>query len=208
VCAECRANPGPVPQVGVVLLGPFLRQIAWSQAPVLLGVCHSNATRPKEVLGFMFERCSQPGAPLRNRTVDLLLTMDHQTVPVSAAEALSRQNTSSRERRRAHVSTHWPHFAPQNAPHNDLHFIAVEDRLRRRAQIRSLLCLRNPPYGHPAHLQLHRAPAMMPALEDCPYAGPAGPPLCSPVAQSSKWIVYATANPSVVTTPTSLPACW
>ena len=36
------------------------------------------------------------GAPLRNRTVDLLLTMDHQTVPVSAAEALSRQNTSSR----------------------------------------------------------------------------------------------------------------
>ena len=30
------------------------------------------------------------GAPLRNRTVDLLLTMDRQTVPVSAAEALSR----------------------------------------------------------------------------------------------------------------------
>jgi hypothetical protein len=36
------------------------------------------------------------GAPLRNRTVDLLLTMDHQTVPVSAVEALSRQNASSR----------------------------------------------------------------------------------------------------------------
>ena len=36
------------------------------------------------------------GAPLRNRTVDLLLTMDHQTVPVSAAEALNRQNASSR----------------------------------------------------------------------------------------------------------------
>jgi hypothetical protein len=35
------------------------------------------------------------GAPLRNRTVDLLLTMDHQTVPVSATEALSRQNASS-----------------------------------------------------------------------------------------------------------------
>src|ERR1017187_681012 len=36
------------------------------------------------------------GAPLRNRTVDLLLTMDHQTVSVSAVEALSRQNASSR----------------------------------------------------------------------------------------------------------------
>jgi hypothetical protein len=36
------------------------------------------------------------GAPLRNRTVDLLLTMDHQTVPVSTVEASSRQNTSSR----------------------------------------------------------------------------------------------------------------
>ena len=54
---------------------------ATSQAPVLLRVCHSNATRPKEVLGFMFEKLLQPGAPLRNRTVDLLLTMDHQTVP-------------------------------------------------------------------------------------------------------------------------------
>jgi hypothetical protein len=36
------------------------------------------------------------GAPLRNRTVDLLLTMDHQKVPVSAAEAPSRENASSR----------------------------------------------------------------------------------------------------------------
>jgi hypothetical protein len=36
------------------------------------------------------------GAPLRNRTADLLLAMDHQTVPVSAAEALSRPNASSR----------------------------------------------------------------------------------------------------------------
>jgi hypothetical protein len=44
------------------------------------------------------------GDPLRNRTVDLLLTMDHQTVPVSAVEALSRQNASLRKRRRARIS--------------------------------------------------------------------------------------------------------
>jgi hypothetical protein len=36
------------------------------------------------------------GAPLRNRTVDLLLTMDHQTVPVSTVGGLNGQNASSR----------------------------------------------------------------------------------------------------------------
>jgi hypothetical protein len=36
------------------------------------------------------------GAPLRNRTVDLFLTMDHQQVSVIAAGALNRQNASSR----------------------------------------------------------------------------------------------------------------
>ena len=35
-----------------------IQQIAWSQAPVLSSVCHSNATRPKEVLGSMFEKRS------------------------------------------------------------------------------------------------------------------------------------------------------
>ena len=53
------------------------------------------------------------GAPLRNRTVDLLLTMDHQTVPVSAVEALSRQNASSPQRGRAQISPHRLRFAPQ-----------------------------------------------------------------------------------------------
>ena len=47
--------------------------------------------------------------------------MDHQTVAVSAAEALSRQNTSSRSRRRAQISPHGLRFAPQTAPRNDLH---------------------------------------------------------------------------------------
>jgi hypothetical protein len=56
------------------------------------------------------------GAPLRNRTVDLLLTMDHQTVPVSAVEALSRQDASSRQRRRAQISPYGLHFAPQMPP--------------------------------------------------------------------------------------------
>jgi hypothetical protein len=56
------------------------------------------------------------GASLRNRTVDLLLTMDHQRVPVSAAEALDRQNTSSRWRGRAQISPHWLLSAPKLPP--------------------------------------------------------------------------------------------
>ena len=76
------------------------------------------------------ETASDLGAPLRNRTVDLLLTMDHQKVPVSAVEALNRQNASSRWRRRAQISPHRLRFAPQNAPHNDLRFDSSWGRLR------------------------------------------------------------------------------
>jgi hypothetical protein len=54
--------------------------------------CHSGLIR-YQVL------CSNKphylGAPLRNRTVDLLLTMDHQSVPVTAAQALIRPNAGS-----------------------------------------------------------------------------------------------------------------
>ncbi len=37
--------------------------------------CHSSATRPGSVPCFIFEKTPSPGAPLRNRTVDLLLTI-------------------------------------------------------------------------------------------------------------------------------------
>jgi hypothetical protein len=57
-----------------------------------------------------------PGAPLRNRTVDLLLTIDRQAVPVSVAEALSRPYAGSRERTLATASTRELGFAPRSAP--------------------------------------------------------------------------------------------
>jgi hypothetical protein len=60
------------------------------------------------------------GAPLRNRTVDLLLTMANQSVPVMAVCGLSRLNTGSRWRRLAQTSPAWLHSAPQTAPRNDL----------------------------------------------------------------------------------------
>ena len=39
-----------------------------------------------EVLGSMLEKSSRPGAPLRNRTVDLLLTMNTRQVPSPQAD--------------------------------------------------------------------------------------------------------------------------
>jgi hypothetical protein len=44
------------------------------------------------------------GAPLRNRTVDLLLTIDKQCVAVTAAEALSRPDAGPRELTQAEAS--------------------------------------------------------------------------------------------------------
>src|ERR1039457_2509514 len=113
-------NPGPVPRQGVALRGPIPQQIAWSEAPVPLGVCHSNATRPKEVLGFKFEKSSQPGAPLRNRTVDLLLTMYRSAVPHPQVDRLTCANTSTRWHSRAPDEPTRASFATQSATHFDL----------------------------------------------------------------------------------------
>jgi hypothetical protein len=77
--------------------------------------------------------------------------MDHQTVPVSAAEPLSRQNTSSRERGRAHVSPCRLLFAPQNAPRNNWHLALTGQTSSLRAHIRSslLACLWPPSSNAP-----------------------------------------------------------
>jgi len=118
ICAECRANPGPVPQAGVALRGPPAANRLVTST-VLLSVCHSNATRPKEVCGFMFGKRSWRGAPLRNRTVDLLLTMDHRRL-LKAPQRLWAGRTL------AHASGDEPRPAPTGCvcpptcPLNDL----------------------------------------------------------------------------------------
>ena len=79
--------------------------------------CHSSGT-------FRRVRYSVPHsktlhylrAPLRNRTVDLLLTMDHQSVPVAVAYGLTSADTGSRERRRAPASLRQRHSAHEIAP--------------------------------------------------------------------------------------------
>jgi hypothetical protein len=55
-----------------------------------------------EVLGSMLEKSSQPGAPLRNRTVDLLLTMNPRQLPSPQA---NRADLEKREHTRALTSS-------------------------------------------------------------------------------------------------------
>jgi hypothetical protein len=60
--------------------------------------CHSNGTFRRARYSVPCSKdASELGAPLRNRTVDLLLTMGHQHVPEIAAAPLTRQMTSSSE---------------------------------------------------------------------------------------------------------------
>jgi hypothetical protein len=60
------------------------------------------------------------GAPLRNRTVDLLLTMDRGQVPLPQAECLTSQNTSTDQHPQAQNGLSRASFATQSATHFDL----------------------------------------------------------------------------------------
>jgi hypothetical protein len=57
-----------------------------------------NATHPKRgTRSHIRKSARELGAPLRNRTVDLLLTMDHQHVPEIASKPLTWPNACSRK---------------------------------------------------------------------------------------------------------------
>ena len=118
-------NPGPVPQAGIAVPGlpcgelpgheyPPCATFA-TQMPLTLK-CHSI----EGVLGSIFEKCSQPGAPLRNRTVDLLLTMDRRGVVSPQAEHLTCQNTSTDQQPQALGRLSQAQFATQSATQFDL----------------------------------------------------------------------------------------
>src|SRR5581483_6364166 len=62
------------------------------------------------------ERPLTCGAPLRNRTVDLLLTITRQTVHLSVLMTLSWRNVGRDERREASESPRQRGFAPRSAP--------------------------------------------------------------------------------------------
>ena len=118
VCAR-RLNPGSVPPAGTALRGPSAaKRLVTSTRPTqrLPLKCHS----PEGGTGFMFEKSSQPGAPLRNRTVDLLLTMDRSAVLQPQVDWLTSVNTSTRWHSRAPDEPSRTPFATQSATHFDL----------------------------------------------------------------------------------------
>jgi hypothetical protein len=60
------------------------------------------------------------GALLRNRTVDLLLTMNHRQVPLPQVVSADQENTSSRQRSQVPIRLSRAPFATQSATHFDL----------------------------------------------------------------------------------------
>lgn len=57
-----------------------------------------------EILGFKFEKPPLPGSPLRNRTLDLLLTMNPRQVP---SPQVNRSDLAEHEHTRALTSSRW-----------------------------------------------------------------------------------------------------
>lgn len=88
----------------------------------------------------LFEKPSLPGAPLRNRTVDLLLTMSHWTITAAQVEALTWQYAGTGERGQARISAVRHRSAPQVQ-----HFFA---------RIHLPLAKRHPVRSHPSKLAL------------------------------------------------------
>jgi hypothetical protein len=73
-----------------------------------------------EVLGYIFEKPSYLGAPLRNRTVDLLLTMYRCAVLPPQVERLNCVNTSTHWHSQAPDKPTRAPFSTQSATHFDL----------------------------------------------------------------------------------------
>ena len=87
--------------------------------------CHSSGTfRRVKYPATCSKNLYEMGALLRNRTVDLLLTMDLREVPLPQAGHLIRQNTSTDQRPQAPIRLSRAQFAAQSATHFDLVLVA------------------------------------------------------------------------------------
>ena len=78
--------------------------------------CHP----PEGGARFYIRKVSIPWSPLRNRTVDLLLTMNGRTVPLPQVERLTRQNASTGQRALTLDRPSRAPFATQSATQIDL----------------------------------------------------------------------------------------
>src|SRR5260370_28472801 len=73
---------------------------------------------------------SSTRAPLRNRTVDLLLTMNGRTVPLPLVQGVTRQNTSTGQHPHATDRPSRAPFATQSATQFDLPRVSAGGRER------------------------------------------------------------------------------
>ena len=100
-CPACRSTvsepPVPIPQHrkrSAVL--PPARNVPWD-SPFSIASGNRVALFSQMFTGHIIEKALLAGAPLRNRTVDLLLTMNDREVPGSQVRHVTRKNTSSRQ---------------------------------------------------------------------------------------------------------------
>jgi hypothetical protein len=117
--AGARVSRGPLPRSGNALR-PSSPVKCLVPGTFSMAVCHSNATRRRWRTRFYFRKSSYHGAPLRNRTVDLLLTMNHRQVALPQVGRVTRQNTSTGQHRQAPGRLSRALFATQSATHFDL----------------------------------------------------------------------------------------
>src|ERR1039457_7111415 len=105
-----RANPGASRREGLWLFNKSLRRVepACHRESVCAAECQllrpeRRSTDGQMILKVTPDRSEEPpdlllcGAPLRNRTVDLLLTMNNRQVPYPQVRHLTSKNTSSHQ---------------------------------------------------------------------------------------------------------------
>jgi hypothetical protein len=118
------ARCSPVPGTGDALRCSTSRETAAKQAPAAHRRIIASATQvplsESKVLCSTFEKAPPPGAPLRNRTVDLLLTINHRQVALPHVDGVTCENTSTDQRLRASDGPPRAPFATQSATHFDL----------------------------------------------------------------------------------------
>ena len=88
----------------------------------------TRSTKATNRADINFEIAQLPGAPLRNRTVDLLLTIDNREVPQPLVRELTSRNASSHQRSLAPDRRSRARVATQSATHFDLDLAASRKR--------------------------------------------------------------------------------
>jgi hypothetical protein len=90
-----RGNLVPVPALKT-LSSLTTREVAGSSLCLVANATQSATRREHRYSVLHSKKLIHLGAPLRNRTVDLLLTMDHHRVPERSPEGLTCADTGSR----------------------------------------------------------------------------------------------------------------